>query len=115
MILNFIAKNNLTLENKGKTMTFSSPLGTSVIDLTLSRGITVEDWIVSDNDNTSDHKCLSYKIGLSRPNTTVKWAYRKADWKGFTGILEDLSGKWRCPSLWTADTIDKQVKSSKTI
>ena len=67
MILDFITVNNLNLENEGKTMTFSSPLGTSVIDLTLSRGILVEDWIVTDHDFSSDHKCLSFKIGLSKP------------------------------------------------
>ena len=56
MLLDFITKNNLNIENEGKTMKFSSPLGTSVIDLTLSRGILVEDWIVTDSDFSSNHK-----------------------------------------------------------
>ena len=37
MILEFVAKHNLYIENVGKEMTFSSPLGSSVIDLTISK------------------------------------------------------------------------------
>ena len=58
MVEEFILDHGLEVLNRGSQKTFQSPVGSSVIDLTISTSDIshlVENWVVSDHSFSSDH------------------------------------------------------------
>ena len=109
MILEFMAKYGLLLQNNDKEITFCSPLGSTVIDLTMTNMVNITNWRVMEKDLGSDHKGISFQIPLSKPKVRRRWAYRKAKWTSFTSDLEQSSEHWTCPVHWSAEIIDNEA------
>ena len=79
----FIGEHKLKVENQGKTPTYQSSRGRSIIDITLTAklAVTVKNWRVDTSINFSDHNTIKYEIEAdivpaepSRNWTRINWA-----------------------------------------
>ena len=63
-IEDFIANHRLELHNNGLTPTFHTLHGQSIIDITLSKllSVSVKNWWVDTSYNASDHNTISYEL-----------------------------------------------------
>lgn len=62
-LLDWTMKNMYEIHNDGRQPpTFTSSQGSSYIDMTLTKGITLKDWTVSDEESLSLHKYITYNI-----------------------------------------------------
>lgn len=81
LILDLVTANNLTINNIGNTPTFCNSRGhLSYIDLTFTRGLSIQDWKVrEDLHSYSDHYFIAYTASFnplaSRPPTSI-WSRR---------------------------------------
>lgn len=74
-----IAEDYLIENRRTSQPTFESTAGrTSWIDLTITKGIEIEDWRVSEEETLSDHKYIKMKIKLGKKETVVR--KRNIDW-----------------------------------
>jgi exonuclease III len=88
----FLAQNNLILLNNNENKpTFESNVGQSSIDLTIISpemiGL-ITDWDVLDEETTSDHKYISFKLNekfeKTKYKSTLKYITKDADWERLT-------------------------------
>ena len=100
----FILNNQLTVENVGRTPTFQSAMGQSIIDVTLTKNLggTVKEWWVDQSFNGSDHNTISFKLGkeLRIMEATRPWAKADCQQKGSSGRPaegpEEMHGRTSC-------------------
>ena len=86
----------LTVENVGNTPTFSSHVGTSIIDVTTTNTyaynhFSVENWRVLEDEMLSDHKYINFQFvhGESVPKKLRNW--KKGEWGRFQTLTRDTS------------------------
>lgn len=86
---------NLNVCNVGNTPTFERELSHSILDLTFASPLTarkIVDWSVLDEETRSDHKYISYRIGMHterRPNCPTGWSRRKLYPQKLKQFLDD--------------------------
>ena len=101
----------LNVLNKGSTPTFHSPVGKSVIDVTLTSNNmlnTILDWKVLDEPSLSDHKYIKFLSTAPKQNIIEVRPLKKADWNLFQ---QELSLPWNTPPLtWDNNTIETELK-----
>ena len=61
---------NLKIHNQGKTPTFQTAVGSSIIDVTLTSilSVTIKNWRVSTNPNFPDHSTITNRTGKHPAN-----------------------------------------------
>ena len=109
----FIFHHNLEVENRGDTPTFSTfrkgaPV-TSIIDITLSRNVSVVDWFVDESFNSSDHNTLSYEILVASDPPKLIRPWKRANWTRFRRILQKHN--FHIPLTMTIKKLDDLVSS----
>ena len=107
----FIAANNLRVENKGKKPTFVARGSETHIDLTLTLNMdNVQDWEVEDVDMSSDHCRIKFNFISGTKRVAFRMRNLKdADWEKFTKKLDSFSD--RVIPIWTAQTIELEMKA----
>ena len=109
----FILNHGLEVNNRGTTPTFctlrGTTLATSFIDITLSRDLTIVDWLVDETFNNSDHNTLSYELLLSPEQPRLIRPWKKANWKRFSRILQKT--QFFEPTKMSIKKLDKLVQS----
>ena len=92
MIEDFIFENNLNIENVGNTYTFQSPVGKSIIDLTITNvkaSQVITDWHVDESESFSDHKYIIMKFKDLIVEKVYYRNLKKTDWQ-ITGGLKQV-------------------------
>ena len=84
----FILVHGLDIANRGHVPTFQTFRAQSVIDVTLIKGIQVQDWHVDTDYNASDHNTIVFRIEADSvsPRSIRRWA--KSKWLVFTDMLD---------------------------
>ena len=102
----FIFRHSLFVANTGNIPTFETARASSIIDVTLVRGVTVRDWEVSQYYNASDHNSIYFMIvvDIQQPKEFRPW--HSADWNEFT---RSLDGGYVIPETMTIKKLDKLV------
>ena len=87
-----LTNNNLLINNLGKVPTFDTVRGgvhfKSVIDITTSHQVQLQNWRVDKSYNGSDHNSILFSIPFIDTPPTQGRQWSKADWPMFTSILE---------------------------
>ena len=113
-----ILSNNLSIVNTGTADTFISPVGSSVIDITLcSPDILnlISDWRVNPDPQGSDHLRIEFTLDAFPCRLPKTWDVRNADWDKFRIEIEARSAKWldAVSPITTSSHLDAQAKSLK--
>lgn len=111
LLLSFIQSTNLLIANKGSEPTFVSPIGESVIDLTLTDNITVNRWKLSEKESLSDHRYIDFEIAFN--HTTVCKPFRnprRADWDKFRDNLNSNSPPSN-ETIGSTEVLDEKVRN----
>ena len=97
-ILNWLETNQLQLENDTSQITFHRPnlQRGSIIDLTLSKNLSVYDWSTT-SETCSDHKGIYFSVStfddsLLAPVAKQLWNTKKANWELFVSTLQSYFG-----------------------
>ena len=109
-LLQFIIDNKLDIVSDGrKDYTFECSTGKSVIDLTLTRGITsnINNWKVSKKLNHSDHNTIHYEIDAGYIDIPEHRPWHKADWEAYKTYLENCIV--HIPDEMTASTLESML------
>jgi len=88
--LEFILNNNLEILNVGNVPTFVTRVRCEVLDITLlNRSVAshISDWHVSPEESMSDHRIISFNIGLNLECSERKRNSRNTNWEGFNASL----------------------------
>jgi hypothetical protein len=88
-LLDFIIDNDIDIKNNGKAYTFDCATGKSVIDLTLTRNLTVDivGWRVSTKLNHSDHNTIRFNIDIGIIDIPEHRQWSKMDWQKYKQLL----------------------------
>jgi hypothetical protein len=97
-VLEFMSEHRLFVRNDSPKPTFSSEIGSSHIDLTLTTEAThkmIMNWDVLDTDSLSDHNYICYSINteVGKNHNVIeekKFCTKKADWDYFNKKLEEF-------------------------
>ena len=115
MLEQYLFQNDLFLHNKGNTPTFSSHLGESFIDLTLTNVSLVGDidsWHVVKGIINSDHRLIKFNFRTETKSTERKfYNFQKADWNKFRKILEETDLHWSEPNSWSKSSLEIQYRN----
>ena len=107
----FIVRNSLFVENIGISPTFETFRGNrwlySNVDVTLSRGVRVVDWLVDREYNGSDHNSVRFKIDLDPVPLREVRPWSKARWKLFH---DKLNKDFHVPEVMNIKKLDKMVE-----
>ena len=100
----------LNLLNRGSTPTFHSPVGKSVIDITLTSNNMIDsvlDWKVLNESSLSDHKYIKFFSTTPKQNIIEVRPLKKADWPLFQ---QELALPWEDPpATWSNNTIETEL------
>lgn len=106
-----IIQNNLFVHNVGSTPTFSSHLGESIIDITLSNSPPViSGWKVSRVPSLSDHRIVEFRANHVKPGPEpLIRNMKKVSWQA---VAEDLrSAVPPClPTWWSVQDLEGMCK-----
>src|SRR5210317_941206 len=88
----FINEEDLVVLNQGSTPTFSSPVGESIIDITITNQkafnlMQIKEWQVEKEGSSSDHRYITYKIKVRDRETRLVRNLKKVDWLDFTSRI----------------------------
>ena len=91
-IEDFIGKYKLEVENRGKTPTYSCTTGSSIIDITLTKRLSVSvlNWRVSLDINFSDHRDILYQLAAEYVPIAPSRRWARMDWDIFRDKLNKL-------------------------
>jgi retron-type reverse transcriptase len=110
MVEDFLLTTGLRFLNEGLEYTFSSPVGESIIDLSL---ITPDlkprcsGWKHTEANYTSDHKCLEYQFEAGHlPSIPIR-NLKKMSWETYKDTLEKSTPDEAYPENWTPDLIEE--------
>ena len=105
----FIAQNQLYVENIGLVPTFQTKWGSSIIDITLTKrlAVSVLNWRVYEGYNGSDHNSIEYDVCTDIREQKQQLLLHKADWEVFASELD--SRPMRLPSEMTEQRLEKCV------
>ena len=106
----FILKHALQIANKGVTPTFrNSTNHTSCIDITLTYGIAVHNWMVHDlKNNYSDHNTITFTLDKQKLKTNTNRHWDKCDWVKFSHDM--ARSKFTIPKTTTQPILDAKTK-----
>lgn len=97
---------SLRVENRGFIPTFQTVRASSIIDVTLSKGVEVWNWHVDETFNASDHNTIYFDIEVEEVPPREIRPWDKADWRKFTDILD----KERVlPERMTCKKLDQEI------
>ena len=103
----YIIHNNLFVHNAGSTPTFSSHLGESIIDITLSNSPPlITGWKVSPAPSLSDHRIVEFHANQVQPGTEpLLRNMKKVSWQT---VAEDLRSAIppRLPTWWSIQDLE---------
>ena len=104
----FIAENNLWVENCGNTPTFQTLIAESFIDVTLTKDLRINNWRVSTEYNASDHNTILFSIDqvLAVPSRDIR-PWKQADWGKFNSSLK--APGFQIPQIISCKKLDKMV------
>ena len=107
-----IIQNDLFVHNQGHKPTFSSHLGESIIDITLSNTQDmVTDWMVSDEISFSDHKIVQFNInGVTEQPETLHRNIKKVNWREVAADLKEAVPA-HTPALWSVHELESACDS----
>ena len=112
----FIFNRGLDVENRGNIPTFCTLRGTtlasSCIDITLSRGNNVVNWVVDESFNNSDHNTSFFFLLDKEPPKLIR-PWKKANWTRFTRILQKRP--FHIPVNMSIRKLDRMVHSLYSI
>ena len=105
----YIAQNQLYVENIGLVPTFKTRWGESIIDITLTKrlSVSVKNWVVDEGYNGSDHNSIKFKICTDIKEQRQQPLLHKADWDQFAVELDKRP--MRLPSEMTEQRLEKCV------
>jgi len=89
-LLEFLSAQDLTICNQGNEPTFSSPVGSSTIDLTITNHHArnmVSNWKSSFHNSDSDHARLSFSTDLIPPALHTYRNPNNCDWELYSNIV----------------------------
>lgn len=113
-LLEFTARNECTIINDPNSLpTYSSTLGTSWIDLIITKNMDpnlITDWIVEDTHTLSDHNYISFKYVATYKllHVNERWNKKTLIWSEFCQEMKEYTQKLVVPSDTT--DIEKYVK-----
>jgi len=113
MIEDFIFENNLNIENVGNTYTFQSPVGKSIIDLTITNvkaSQVITDWHVDESESFSDHKYIIMKFKDLIVDKVYYRNLKKTDWQTFQMMLWNVPTAAKIP-----DTIEELERDARRL
>ena len=102
----FIFRHSLHVVNSGRTPTFETARASSIIDVTLVRGVTVRDWIVSREYNASDHNSICFNVVVDPLPAKEFRPWHSAKWDEFKVSLD---GNYNIPDFMNIKKLDKMV------
>ena len=104
----FIFEYGLYVENVGTTPTWRRGASKSIIDITLTLNVTdVNQWRVTNEVSFSDHKLISYTVGVPVSETVMTRNFAKADWDVFASVVQ--SKLEAPPTQWSKQTIENSI------
>ena len=105
----YIGQNQLFVENIGLVPTFKTRWGESIIDITLTRrlSVSVKNWEVDEGYNGSDHNSIKFNICTDIREQKQQPLLHKADWDQFAVELDKRP--MRLPSEMTEQRLEKCV------
>lgn len=105
----YLIELGVNLLNKGNESTFSSPVGSSIIDITFTSSILepfLKNWHISKIPSFSDHKYLIFQLHFDFTFGVKTRPLSKCDWTKFQNALEDYD---RPPFFWSNLTIESEI------
>lgn len=91
-LMEWMTEKGLVLENDSASgATFSSTRGNSWVDVTMSRGVVMNEWRVEDEETLSDHRYITYQVvGRAREEgTKTRYDFENADWESFRSDIAE--------------------------
>ena len=103
-----IIQNNLFVHNEGNTPTFSSHLGESIIDITLSSSPSmVTGWHVSPDPSLSDHRIVEYRVNHIEPGPErLIRNMKNVNWSAVATDLRKAIPD-RVPTWWSVNDLEQ--------
>jgi hypothetical protein len=90
MIEAIMFRYNLTLHNRGETLTYFGGNGSSIIDLTFTNNLIsncISNWRVDLTASMSDHRYVCFEMDADIPADISAVNIKKADWPVFRGVI----------------------------
>ena len=118
-IEHLIMEYNLSAMNRGKrpyVWTYESKKARTIPDVTIaSMSIAhyIEDWHITDNVPSSDHRLIQFTMDLTVAKYTYSRNYNGGPWPKFTDEMEKY--EYVNPRFWSFDTIDEKAKELTTV
>jgi len=112
MVEEFIFENNLSVENVGNTYTFDSPIGKSIIDITLTNeraSQVISKWHVDKSESFSDHKYVQFTFKEVIDNKVYYRNLKRTDWQTFQMLL------WNVPTPANIDAVEDLEREAKRL
>ena len=106
LLEDFIIETDLTVLNKGKSPTFVSSRGESIIDITLVHGNSdhISSWhVMPNNCFLSDHRGIKFNLTTDK---IVPPSVQRTDWTLFKESLQIRDCSYM---LWSAETIETEA------
>ena len=113
MIEEFLFCYNLTICNKGSQPTFVARGSKTIIDITVCSSNmvgSINRWKVDTRDQLSDHRRITFRVGLETQSPSKGWATKKADWVKFSKVMGNKSDNFRPHGFWTVNTLEREVR-----
>ena len=110
----FIASNHLIVENIGLTETFKTKWGSSIVDVTLTKNlsVSVREWEVDTSYNGSDHNTILFNLETDIQKQEKQYIMHLTDWTVFEEHLNTNS--IRIPNQITERRLEKCLDSFYT-
>ena len=113
MIEEFLFCYNLTICNKGSQPTFVARGSKTIIDITVCSSNmvgSINRWKVDTRDQLSDHRRITFRVGLETQSPSKGWATKKADGVKFSKVMGNKSDNFRPHGFWTVNTLEREVR-----
>ena len=110
-IIDFLARNNLDIINRGNSPTFNNGRHQSVIDVTIASSAIstlVMEWRVTNELTMSDHKYIEFTLGSNVEQVSHFRNPKATNWSEFSNILQDKIGG-RIASIRSQNEIENEV------
>ena len=102
----FILLHGFVVENVGNVPTFQTMRAQSHIDVTLSRGVSVSNWRVSEAYNASDHNSIYFSVHADSEHPRLVRPWHSANWDLF---YKSLDLKYNLPGRINRKKLDRLV------